>query len=279
MQFRGQVGSTYWLFITTRDGTKYISDPQPLLASGVTDSVYAGFEERESLNKITGLIEQTHGGAIVTDIANEGDTLRSMRFVSRVVNQYWYNVCPVFQRCYDFYCWQNGDPNTDINLTDADNSSGTHTIRKHEICFVADNVNLYGMIYDYRTQGPDLPVLLIVTRQYQLYSVHTRIIYVDRYGLNQATSGFYKDMDSQLRSEGKLFDPIAVQLTGNISCSTQSDQRVLGFFEASSVVHQAFELDFNNLTNGQPTLTRLPYIIPPSAEGCLIDQVPTFWIP
>lgn len=278
-QFRGTIGSTYTLYITTRDGGKYVSDPQSLQSVTLTDSVYAGFEERESLDQITQLLNKTRGGAIKTDIFSEADTLPAMRFVTRVINQYWYNICPVMQKCYGFYCWQTADLESYINLTQSVNTTGSHRIRNHEISFVPADPGCFGLIYDYNDPGSDLPVEVIDTRRYQIFQIHTRILYVDRYILNQAAASFYKSMDAQLRSEGKLFDPIAVQLKGNMHCTSDPGQNVLGFFEASAITHHAYEVDFTSLVNGQPAIARVPCIPPPAADGCMINQVPSFWIP
>ncbi len=279
LQFRGRPGAVYQLYITARNGDKYLSEPQPLLDAAVTDTTYAGFEERDVTDFVTGRTVRTRGGVIMTDVAGSGDSLSAMRYVVRAVNQYWYNICPIFQQCYDFYCWQEETLNSDLNLTDAGNTPEGSVLRKHEISFVADNPELFGMIYDYQPQGPGLPTLVVVTRQYQLYPVHTRLLYIDRYILNPQAARYYADMDAQLSSEGKLFDPVAVQLTGNMRCVTQTSRRVLGFFEVSYVVRRAYELDFENLTLGQPSLVRIPYILPPADAGCMIDQVPEFWIP
>jgi hypothetical protein len=279
LQFRGRPGAVYQLNITARNGEKYQSVPQVLPDAAVNDTTYAGFEERDVTDFVTGHTVRTRGGVIMTDVTGIGDSLRAMRYVIHEVNQYWYNICPIFQQCYNFYCWQEETLNSDLNLTDAENGSGSHILRKHEINFVADNPELFGMIYDYQPQGPGLPTLVVVTRQYQLYLVHTRILYIDRYTLNPLAAGYYADMAAQLSSEGRLFDPVAVQLTGNMRCVTETGRRVLGFFEASQVVRRAYELDFENLTRGQPTVTRVPYILPPGNAGCMIDQVPGFWIP
>jgi hypothetical protein len=98
---------------------------------------------------------------------------------------------------------------------------------------------------------------------------------------------YYKSLDAQMQSEGKLFDPIAAQLTGNIKCITDPNKKVIGFFEASSVNYSAYIVDFRNLSNSEPSLKRTPYILPPELVGCVINRlgsphqdhnIPGFWI-
>jgi hypothetical protein len=85
-------------------------------------------------------------------------------------------------------------------------------------------------------------------------------------------------MDEQLKSEGKLFDPIAVQIVGNIKCTSNPGNKVFGFFEASSLTSSAFSIDFRNLVNDQPAIKNIPYILPAEPVGHLINIVPAFWI-
>jgi hypothetical protein len=88
-----------------------------------------------------------------------------------------------------------------------------------------------------------------------------------------------------MQSDGKLFDPIANQLNGNIRCISDPDKRAIGFFEASSVTFTRYSLDFRNLTNSKPSIKKIPLIFPPEPNGCRIDRaggrysnIPAFWI-
>jgi hypothetical protein len=88
-----------------------------------------------------------------------------------------------------------------------------------------------------------------------------------------------------MQSEGKLFDPVAAQLTGNIKCISDPEKKAIGFFEASSVSCSAYIVDLRNLENSQPRLIKAPCILPPEPDGCLINRpgsihnnIPSFWI-
>ena len=110
------------------------------------------------------------------------------------------------------------------------------------------------------------------------YTVSHRVLYLNQYSLNNETYLYYRSMDEQLRSEGKLFDPIAVQLTGNIKCTTDPGKKVYGFFEASAVSRTAYIIGFRNHRNDEYLITRIPYIYPPEPDGCWINKVPSFWV-
>jgi hypothetical protein len=108
--------------------------------------------------------------------------------------------------------------------------------------------------------------------------VHHRILYLKQYTLNNEAYLYYKSLDEQIQSEGKLFDPIAAQLNGNIKCITDPEKKAIGFFEASSVSYSAYMVDFRNLTNFQPSIIKIPYILPPELNGCQVNSAPLFWI-
>jgi hypothetical protein len=85
-------------------------------------------------------------------------------------------------------------------------------------------------------------------------------------------------MNAQLLSEGKMFDPIATQLVGNIKCVTDPNKKTFGFFETSAVSHISCRVDFRNLNNEQPSITRIPLKMPSAPTGCYINKVPDFWV-
>jgi hypothetical protein len=105
-----------------------------------------------------------------------------------------------------------------------------------------------------------------------------RILYLQQYTLNNETYEYNKDMNLQLQSEGKLFDPIAANLNGNIKCITDPYIKAFGFFEASSVNRTAYKIDFRNLTDNQPSITEITYTLPPESSGYEINSLPAFWI-
>ena len=159
------------------------------------------------------------------------------------------------------------------------------SIRKHQVCFLDDNFNFYALYYGLQVNLKDTTGTEIKTAAYQSYMIHNRILYLNQYTLNNETYLYYKSLNEQMQSEGKLFDPIAAQLTGNIKCISDPEINAIGFFEASSVNKSAYIVDFRNLTNSQPTLIKTPHVMPPEPIGCRINRassihhnIPSFWI-
>jgi hypothetical protein len=108
---------------------------------------------------------------------------------------------------------------------------------------------------------------------------------LSQYTLNRETYLYYKSLYGQIQSEGKLFDPVAAQLNGNIKCITDPEKKTIGFFEASAVSYSEYIVDLRNLVNSQPVLIKTQCILPPEPDGCQIDipgskhhNIPAFWI-
>jgi len=273
-QFTGIPGHTYKLHIITADGTEYESEPQRLFPESYPDAVYAEFDNQEVLDESTGLKINTHGADILIDIRNKADSLSRFRFTSNLVRQYFYVIYPYLKPSVSFYCWQTVDANSNINLTDEEYSLNSASIRKHQICFLDDNLFFSALYYSYKEN----PYTVVLTNFYQTYAIHHRILYLNQYTLNNETYLYYKSLNEQMQSEGKLFDPIATQLNGNIKCLTNPEKKAIGFFEASSVSYSAYVVDFRNLINSQPSIIKTPYILPPESKGCWINKIPPFWI-
>jgi len=275
LQFTGHPGNTYRLHIITPDGAEYESDPQRLFPEVFPDSVYAEFDYQEILERTTGLKVITHGANILTDIRNKADKLPRFRVTSNLVTQYFYleGVIPK-----QYYCWKTDNANPNINLTGGEYSEGSASIRKHTVCFLDDNLYCYALSYGFRYSEENSSNYIVTGVDYKSYMIHHRILYLNRYTLNNETYLYYKSLDEQMQSEGKLFDPIAVQLNGNIICITDPEKKAIGFFEASSVSYSAYIVDFRNLKNSQPSIIKTPYILPPESKGCRINNAPSFWI-
>jgi hypothetical protein len=290
LQFTGQAGNTYRLHIVTTDGAVYESDPQKMFPEVIPDNVYAEFDNQEILDPSTGLKVNTHGADILVDISNHSDTLPRFRMTSNLVTQYYYyETLPIdihTKYIFEFYCWQTINANTTINMTGGEYFLNSASIKKHPVCFLDDNFYVWAIIYDCLINLADTTGSALANG-YQFYDIHHRILYLSTYTLNTETYLYYKSLDEQMQSEGKLFDPVASQLAGNIKCITDPEKKAIGFFEASSVSNSEYVVDFRDLESSQPTLVKEPYNLPPEPIGCRINRlgfrnihhnIPSFWI-
>jgi len=276
LQFTGIPGRTYTLYIETPDGEIYVSDPQRLYPEYQPDTVYAEADYQETISRFNEVYSTLRGANILINIRSDSDTLPSFRFTSNLVKLYIYSVHG-YNTEYAFYCWETDNTILDINLAHKEYSFNSSSINKHSVYFVNDKLYFEGWIYVLGPRQPDLSYKALPTYNRQYYPLAHRILYLDQYSLNNEAYLYYKSMDEQLRSEGKLFDPIAVQLRGNIHCTTNPGKKTFGFFEAASVSRTSYQIGFRRY-NDQYSVTKIPYILPHEPYGCWIDNVPPFWI-
>jgi hypothetical protein len=290
LQFTGQPGHIYRLHIVTPDGAEYESDPQKIFPKVDPDNVYAEFDNEEILDSYSGLKVNTHGADILVDISNHSDTFPRFRITSNLVTQYYYyetiSIDIHTKYIFEFYCWQTINANTNIDMTGGEYFLNSASIKKFPVCFLDDNNNIWAVIYDCKVNMADTTGTALAAG-YQSYEINHRILYLNQYTISNDTYLYYKSLNEQMQSEGKLFDPVASQLTGNIKCISDLEKKAIGFFEASAVSSSEYVVDFRDLESSQPTLIKEPYILPPELNGCQINRlgigsihhnVPSFWI-
>jgi len=281
--FTGQPGKNYMLHIVAPDGEIYNSELQRLSQESYPDSIYGEFDTREALSRLTGLVVQTEGANIMLDIRSSSKSPAFFRIDANLVKQYFYALeipPPGFDPpMYLFYCWETENIKYDINIADKGYSSSVPSfIKKQEIYFVEDQYFFEAVEYTLGQLQPDLTYQAVSTNHRQTYTVVKRILYIDLYTINIESYSYYESMDKQLSSEGRLFDPIAAQLEGNIKCLTNPDIKVLGFFEASAVTRASYVISFRDKNIPYYVIKKIPYITPPQPNGCWINKVPPFWV-
>jgi len=279
--FTGMPGRTYVLEIAAPDGEIYRSAPQKLMKANPEMSVYADYDFKEILSTFTGTVQRGYGADIKVDLSSQKDPLPHFRITSDLVKQYFYalEIPPpfIYPPLYSFYCWQTDKANPEINLTEYESLISFASVKRHEVCFIDDQYFFEGLVYSIGPRKPDGSYIGDASTERETYTVSKRILYLNRYTLNNDSYLYYKNMDEQLRSEGRLFDPISVQLKGNIACMTREGKKAFGFFEASSVSHSSYTVGFRN-TENQYSIKEIQYLTPPVRNGCWINKVPPFWI-
>jgi hypothetical protein len=185
-----------------------------------------------------------------------------------------------------FYCWKTVNINSNFNLTDEQYLVNSASLIKHPAGFLDDRFDFLTYAYEAKLNMEDTTASAYETNSLGFKLIHHRILYLNQYTLNNETYLYYKSLYGQIQSEGKIFDPVAAQLNGNIKCITDPEKKAIGFFEASSVSYSEYVVDLRNLVNSQPVLIKTPYIPPPEPDGCRIDRpsskthhdIPAFWI-
>lgn len=217
---RAVEGMSYTLHITTSNGHVYLSSPQQLPEPVTMDTLIAMNTYRERLvlsNQGTYYIERIHGLEIVADISGSSNN----RLLFRVIPQYLLLYTETFAN-HQNYLWKKLYMPDNININIEAFEQETAVVRNHEVAFMS-----------LREQD------MYIDRE-QNFDPHRRILLLSLFSLNEDSWSFYHSAHGQIRSEGRLFDPMAKQLPSNIYCESDPGRLALGLFEVSRATKKTF---------------------------------------
>lgn len=257
--FKGEVGETYVLHVETRDGFIYQSKPQTIqppiqVASmdAATGKDYQYFPSSVSDRLFQREIEGTH--VYIEPEMTVGNGLK-YRFTTNLYLQYTISVDGGMGPPAIDYCWEKREV---TNLVRRDVShEETSRLRT---AFIPR--------YGHQMHHFNFPRL-----DYQSH----RMAVLRLFSLNSDSYAYYSARYKQLSDAGKIFDPIAAQIPGNMYCVNDENQLVFGLFETSSVQQETFRLIVNYAT-GEATILPRYLDDPIPVQGCLREETPPFWL-
>lgn len=271
--FSGKPGKSYVLTVEMPDKQVYVSSPQEMLPQVIP------FEVSGKFGKETYLLESYYGKVIQKekevceiyyDLKYTGPEQPEFRFISTQIVEYTVfkpKFPPFPVSGYMFYCWYV-IADSSLVFTNEKYKTNSGGIQKIRICSTTP---------DKKIQVPDMSLM---TMSYDKINIDTdelrRIIRISQYRLNPDSYAWYKGVDNQNASQGKIFDPLIAQLYGNLSCQTNPDQPILGFFEVSSVAVNSWSVS----RDGKLTsiiFKSVPNVFPPPS-GFTVNVEPDFWI-
>ncbi len=261
--FSGERGQSYTLYIETSAGDLYESDPQVIMPSIKLDTLHGNLIEREMMlpNNDGELDQRTVAGVeVFADVHNYNEQNPKFRFELDVLVQFIKIIDPEDPDSPRDYCRLRVEMNNLFNLTIPESNTEAGSSMQHDLAFIPRSREFY--------QGLYIPAI----------TINRRALIVDQYSLNDDAYRYYTQFTEQLAADGSLFDPIAVQLEGNIHCINDPDKKALGFFEASGFHSETFALSPEPLTPHfiflQKThdLSHLPHY------DCNYEMPPSLWI-
>ncbi len=257
--FIGEIGKEYTLQILTPDGHQYISSPQVILPPLNIDSIYGTKSEkvfyRPSSVSNTLFATNVPGAYAFINSSSSEDNSSRFRFSSELYVQYG---VPISDTQFDA-CWIK-KPITGFQPTDLGFFSNLDEVSQ-EVGFIpvlSNGIPFLGF-------PPNL-----------LYN-QVRVVINKVFTLNEDSYNFHKAKNDQLSSSGRIFDPIAAQLPGNIKCLSDPDKITLGFFEASAETILTYQI-ITSLTQPLVDIIPLPLMNNIPNEGCTRNQYPPFWV-
>jgi hypothetical protein len=242
------------------NGEHYISEAQQVPAAPLLDSVYGEYATKVSVEGTANSSEdivKEYGIQLQTDIMEQTD-VNHYRFYGRKVIQYldtYDTVIMGMPETRPIYIWKSVRPGGIFNIAGPPAYSTSRDIIKHPLEFFEQNYFKY---------MPDT------------MSFMGWIYIIDEFGINENSYNFYTDLNRQLGTEGRIFDPVYVQLEGNLHCESDPDKIVLGNFEITSYSESRYYL-FWYKGRDEFNLKKINYFYDIPSRGYVKDDKPEFW--
>jgi len=242
--FCGELGKTYTLHIETGDGNKYQSQPCVMLPAADIDSVY--FNREEIIDNIRGKISA--GIMIYLDIEDNNEY---GRYFLWEYEETWKFSLP-YPRRYEYingafikldtvreYCWKS-------------NKSG-------EILILSE-------LPDQEYSGKKVPITFIASDESDRLTDRYSIL-IKQYSISQKEFDFWHNLKQVNEDGGNIFDTQPFPVLSNIYNTDDPEEKVLGYFEVSSVKERRIFIipeDLKELDLPGFNYNCLKYVVAPS---------------
>jgi hypothetical protein len=215
LQFVGETGKSYTLYIKTYDGEEYESEPCVMYPVQPVDSVYFN-KDQEFINNGSEVLD---GIRIFVDSKNEGDG----KYVRWTYDEWWKFIVP-FPKKYEYIS------ETDIPTVD----------QVKEVCWGHNSSNDIAIKSTVAAQNNRIekePILFVASGLSERLLVQY-CIEIKQLSLSKTEFEFWDQM-KQLNDEGgDIFQKQPFSITGNIHNINNPDEPVLGYFQVSAVEHK-----------------------------------------
>ena len=295
-EFVAKEGRSYSLIIQMPNGEIYKSAPQLMTPAVIIDSIYGNVTNKEYLylNDLGELTtKMAFGSESFVDLRYLSDTVVQFRSDNTIMKcySYWYwytpemkgarvpfpppNPCVAIACPYPIYNWKKFRIDNGTNLTVKANSLISKNVRNNSICFFPFANSFYPILIKKDSCGESRDHSIVCITIKGPSATEGTLLSTRIYSLNKTSADFYNQVKNQLSSQGRLFDPIAVQIKGNVKCISNPNKNVLGLFEVSPCTTRSYWLIFNYVS-GYTIYQPIDDItdLPDSGGG---KQEPGFW--
>jgi hypothetical protein len=303
----GEVGHTYWLWIQTKN--KEVYESYPSLLSGKPDipNLHAVAAEKSVLD------ESLPGGdefVIIKglQLSCDVDNINAADYVKidfRTFSPYYYLIDSAFygdtiifleepdtlsvvmyEKEINLYCWQLKTHDAVPNIIGTGNAAPGSLLKDIPVAFVAQNsafsaedTAFYELPEDYVISDIDKKITRGVLREIITQVFYHTYYYADlkAYAINDTIYEYYRNLKNQNTANNKIFDPVPVELVGNIHCVTNPDKSAYGIFTAASVMKKQFLIRWAGW-HSKPTIEKRDDYFSFHLSGC-VYEIPVLWWP
>lgn len=230
--FRGQVGKTYQLHVVSPDGQAYVSLPETMPAVALIDSIYYDLASQPYQSSL-GTILQRWGVQFYLNTGSGNDRAAYYRWDWRETYSF---IAPLTlpNQLIVPLCFRSGSQARYLNVASTEDLRSDRII-KREINFVAKSG-------------------LQLQRRYSLL--------VRQYSMTERAYRFWANVQQQQTDGGSVFAPPPAPIPGNMSSITNDRERVLGYFQVSSVTEKRIFVNRGQVPPG-------PGGSPGGSPGCI----------
>lgn len=212
LQFRGQVGRTYTLHITTPDGKVYLSDPSLMYEVSAIDDLYY------TKDKVVTDTGDVHEGLRILIDSREKSGSNYYRWT---YNEWWKFSIPTPKNYV--YIDENN-----IYFIDAENITCWKNHKSDEI-----------MVQSVATSGAgsqiiDKPILFIPSAESNRLLIQY-YVEVSQLSISEKEYEFWRQLNETSQSGGDIFDKQPYTVISNLHSTNDPTERVLGYFQVSGV--------------------------------------------
>jgi hypothetical protein len=261
--------------VETPDKKVYVSSPELLLPQVQPVKVSGGYATITKLRKTSYgniISEENNVCEIYYDYKSGTEDIPRYRFTSSQILEYEIYKALMPPRDdisgYLFYCWIVTNDNSLLFINEKYQTNAGE-INNQLVCTTTPDNRIY---------VPDMSVKTLTYDDRSMVNAYgfKMIVRINQYRLNADSYEWYKGVESQATAEGKIFDPLISQLYGNITCTSDPEKLVLGFFEVSSVSTSSWSVS-RSFPAYPITIKSVPNVYPPD-QGFTINTPPDFWI-
>jgi hypothetical protein len=246
--FRGQMGRFYTLCINTSDSMKYRSTPCTIGPPSTIDSVY-GYEET------------LYNLQINADISFKSNQRMSTKIDASIaletkIDSIW--LLEGNELCFNDTCFINYDTSRIITKYYTTRSLSNVPIIKTNTDYVAGSKIKNIPLFDFYYPSKKIDTVVIDSMNFIVISRSLEfILVINASTISNETYNYYSDLFAQVGGKNTFFEPVPIQLIGNIKCINNNSKAAYGLFEANALTNKYFRIEQNSLyeVSGIPSAT------------------------
>jgi len=212
LEFRGEEGKSYTLYIRSAEGNEYRSDPAPMYPAQVIDTIYFR-KDQEIPSDHTSILD---GVRIYLDSKNQGE-IEHFRWTC---DEWWKFSVPIPKL---------------FNYIDQYTIEDVDTVK--QICYAhsrTSDILIHSAAGSQTTAISKLPVLFVASSKSDRLLLQY-CIDIRQLTLSPEEYQFWEQLKEINSSGGDIFDKQPFSITGNVHGVTHPQETVLGYFQVSAV--------------------------------------------